>query len=340
VSPPTFPSRSGGLTLIETVVTVGLLSSAAALLVPTLGQTREDAKRLTCLSRLSQVNRALLSYHADLEAFPLFTTTPPSWCSWSFGGWSGRNRALWEGYWSPFNIETNKRPLTVYMTPWEIPDEVDPYTPTQEMPQFQCPSDDISAEWQWGDNDLVAGLSAYDDVGTSYQMNWAWWDQVVSEPCPPDEASPCWPYKVNVLGAQIYEKYLARNERPITGGGAAEPGGAEATSRSGAQKRWGGPLPTYERSRFITLMEDPAFYGLMGSGGTGGSGIQTMGFHGELSTHVVAYSDGGVEYLYLDTRHLHDVPPIPPAPYHNQFAANGHWTACDQSKEHRSSGWH
>jgi len=197
----------------------------SALLVPTLDKAREDAKRLTCQSQLSQTGRALLSYRADLGAMPLMTTTESSWCTWKFGGWSGRNRAYWEDFHSPFNIETNQRPLTAYMTPWQIPDEVDPFTPTQEAPLFKCPSDNISAQWQWGQS-YTAGLSAYDDVGTSYQLNFYWWEPVSSQECPPDQSSPCWPYKVSTLGSLIYEKYLLR-----------------------------------QPERFITLMEDPASWG-------------------------------------------------------------------------------
>ena len=87
-------------------------------------------------------------------------------------------------------------------------------------------------------------------------------------------------------------------------------------------------------------MEDPAYYGLAVGLGIGGAGIQMPGYHGEFSTHVVAFSDGGVDYIYMDTRHLHDSPPNPPGPRHDRLAPIGNWTACDQSKEHRSGGRH
>ncbi|MCH7721498.1 MAG: DUF1559 domain-containing protein [Planctomycetes bacterium] len=296
--------RRRGLTLIETVVAVGLLSSVAALLVPTLSKTREDAKRLTCQSHLGQTGRALLSYRADLGSFPLFPTTDTSWSTWSFGGWSGRNRGYWEslagGVW---NIQTNERPLTVYMTPWQIPDEVDPFTPTQEAPLFKCPSDNLSAQWQWGGN-YSAGPSAYDDVGTSYQMNFNWWEQVNGQDCPPDQSLPCWPYKVATLGGLIYEKYLLR-----------------------------------QPDRFITLMEDPASWGL-GAGGAFGGGIQVMGYHGEWSTHMAAFADGHAEYFYMDTRHLHDSPHNPPGPRHGTFSPSGCWTVCDETQDHTSGARH
>lgn len=222
--------RRRGLTLIETVVAVGLLSSVGALLVPTLSKTREDAKRLTCQSHLGQTGAALLSYRADLGSFPLFPTSDASWCTWYFGGWSGRNREMWESILPAFNIQTNERPLTVYMTPWTIPDEADPFTPTQEAPLFKCPSDNLTAQWQWGGT-YSPSPAAYDDVGTSYQMNFHWWSQVDAQDCPPDQPGICWSYKISTLGGLIYEKYRRR-----------------------------------QPERFITMMEDTADWGL-GAGG-------------------------------------------------------------------------
>ncbi len=224
------------------------------------------------------------------------------------------------------------------MTPWEIPEEIDPYTPTQEMPVFQCPSDNISAEWQWAQNDYVVGLSAYDDVGTSYELNFTWWDQVQALDYPPGEDA--WAYYVSVYGSQIFEKYIARDTAVGTGGHPPVPSEVASSSSPRAGRRDGYELPDYEPSRFITLMEDPAYYGLAVGAGVGGAGIQLPGYHGEFSKHVVAFADGGVDYIYMDTRHLHDSPPNPPGPRHDRFAPIGNWTACDQSKEHEDGGRH
>jgi len=188
------------------------------------------------------------------------------------------------------------------MTPWMIPDEVDPFTPTQEAPLFKCPSDNISAQWQWGQS-YTAGLSAYDDVGTSYQMNFHWWYQAEEQDCPPDQPGVCWPYKVSTLGGLIYEKYMRR-----------------------------------QPERFITLMEDPASWGLWGSGS--GTGIQVMGYHGEFSTHMAAFADGHAEYLYMDTRHLHDSLPNPPGPRHGPQSPSGCWTVCDETQDHNAGSRH
>lgn len=344
VTQRTISTRHPGLTLIETVVAVGLLSSVSGLLVPTLSKAREEAKRLTCMSRLGQVNRAMLTYHADLDELPLFVIADSNgntvgWASWSYGGWSGTNREYWESYAGGFaNLQTNERPLSVYMTPWEIPEQIDPYTATQEMPVFQCPSDNISSQWQWGGNDYVAGLSAYDDVGTSYALNYTWWDQVLETDVPPGEDA--WAYYVHVYGAQIFEKYMARDTAVGAGGDQPIPSNVASSTSPRAARRDGYELPDYEPSRFITLMEDPAYYGLAVGLGIGGAGIQTPGYHGEFSKHVVAFADGGVDYLYMDTRHLHDSLPNPPGPRHDRYAPIGNWTACDQSKEHEDGGRH
>ena len=292
----TRPTKHRALTLIETVVAVGLLSSMSALVVPTLSSAREDAKRLTCQSHLGQTGAALVTYLSDLKLLPMYTSSDSSWASWSFGGWSGRNRAFWEDLaGGVFNIQTNKRPLTVYMTTWTIPDEVDPFTPTQEAPLFGCPSDNISAQWQWGGR--PAGMSTYDNVGTSYQLNFHWWDQTADSPCPPGSGF-CWPYRLSTLGYLIYEKYIVR-----------------------------------QPERFITMIEEPADSGL-------GTDIQTMGYHGDFSTHMAAFADGHAEYLYMDTRHLHDSLPNPPGPRHGAFSPYGTWTVCDETKVHPSGSRH
>lgn len=308
----TLTTRHTGLTLIETVVAVGLLSSVGALFVPTLSKAREDAKRLTCQSRLGQTGRALLTYRADLGALPLFTQMDSNgnttgWAPWSYGGWSGRNREFWEDYAGGiFNIQGNRRPLSVYMTPWPITEQVDDLTPTQDLPVFRCPADRISYEWQFGDNDPVSGLSAYDDVGTSYQFNWSWWQQ--TDPANADVQIPEgvdeWSYRATVLGAAIFNKYID-----------AQP------------------------ARFITILEDPGYYGLV-AGVFQSPGIQTMGYHGAFSTHVAAFADGHVEYLYMDTRHLHDSLPNPPGPRHGFYSPAGCWTVCDETREHPSGARH
>ena len=75
----------------------------------------EQAKLTVCQSNSSNVGKTFMLYLPDLNKIPLFQTSNNSWCSWSFGGWSGTNRDHWEGIaGGVFNIETADRPLSVY----------------------------------------------------------------------------------------------------------------------------------------------------------------------------------------------------------------------------------
>jgi len=287
-----------GFTLAEMVVMVGILGGAMALLGGTLRDARENAKLTACQSNLGQVTQGFLMYGSDLGKVPVFTPSDYSVAVWNYGGWSGRNRTYWQGVFSEWNIQTNRRPLSVYMTHWPIPEQVDKYTPTQEMPVFKCPSDNISSQWQWGSSDPQYGLSAYDDVGTSYMLNWSWFQQTV------DDCGCGWS-EAGDLGPGIFQKYMEQDP-----------------------------------SRFIVLMEDPCEYGLNINLISEQPGIQTQGWHGEFSKHVIAFSDGHVDYRYLDTRHLHDSVPFPPGPRHQKYGIVGEWTACDQTNDHPSGGRH
>jgi len=304
--------RRRGFTLIELLVVVSIIALLISILLPSLSRAREQAKLVACQANISSVGKTFILYLMDLNKIPLFTTTPTSWCSWSFGGWSGTNREHWEdevgGVW---NIETADRPLSVYgikggtiaraedIAP---PGEDPRLWPTEETPYYKCPSDRISAQWQWGDfGDLTERISAYNDVGTSYQLNFHWWDQTADDTpdggCGSDDPV-CWSYRVGVAGVQLYLGQMQRNP-----------------------------------SRFIGLMEDPADWGF-------GAEIQQIGFHGRFSRHVCFYLDGHAAYDLMDTRHLHDSKPNPPGPRHGPLSSVGSWTAIDEQQFHETSGRH
>jgi prepilin-type N-terminal cleavage/methylation domain-containing protein/prepilin-type processing-associated H-X9-DG protein len=67
-------STPSGFTLIELLVVVGIIAVLISLLLPALGQAREQAKRTVCLSNLKQGGHALLMYANEnrgfLPAFP------------------------------------------------------------------------------------------------------------------------------------------------------------------------------------------------------------------------------------------------------------------------------
>lgn len=73
-SPPASPPGHHGFTLIELLVVVGIIAVLISLLLPALGQAREQAKRTVCLSNLKQGGHALQMYANEnrgfLPAFP------------------------------------------------------------------------------------------------------------------------------------------------------------------------------------------------------------------------------------------------------------------------------
>ncbi|MCH7701763.1 MAG: prepilin-type N-terminal cleavage/methylation domain-containing protein [Planctomycetes bacterium] len=303
--------RTGGFTLIELLVVVSIIALLISILLPSLSRAREQAKLTVCQSNISSVGKTFILYLLDLNKIPLFQTSNNSWCSWSFGGWSGTNRDHWEGIaGGVFNIETADRPLSVYALKGgtiaravdTVPDDWagGPETwPTEETPSYKCPSDQLSAQWQWGNPDSTQ-VSAYNDVGSSYQLNFHWWGQATEdEACEPTDL-PC---QVN-LGVLLYLGQMNRNP-----------------------------------ARFVSLMEDPMDWGLA-AGWPGGPGIQTMGFHGRFSKHVTFFLDGHAGIDLIDTRHQHDSKPNPPGPRHGGLSVVGNWTCIDETKAHEDSSRH
>jgi hypothetical protein len=141
----------------------------------------------------------------------------------------------------------------------------------------------------------IREMSAYEQVGSSYQMNYYWFYQALAR----TSVSPgsC---KRARQWAEAFDigRDLWRS--------ADEDGGA---------------------SRFVTLVEDPFDWGVAQSLSHSAnaqadadfehtvSGEQSMGFHGKWSKHVMAFMDGHVDYMLADTR----------------FQRQAHWTVTDES---------
>ena len=63
-------ARSGrpGLTLIELLVTIAIISILAAILFPVFAQARENARRASCQSNMKQLALAVLMYSQDYDS--------------------------------------------------------------------------------------------------------------------------------------------------------------------------------------------------------------------------------------------------------------------------------
>jgi prepilin-type N-terminal cleavage/methylation domain-containing protein/prepilin-type processing-associated H-X9-DG protein len=110
-----------GFTLVELLVTIGIIALLAALLLPALSSARESARRTQCASNMRTIAIGFNCYAAaNHGALPGIATIPPQpsdWIYWTF----------WEG--SPFDRFGNG-PLCQYIGANES--------------TFRCPSDDTA----------------------------------------------------------------------------------------------------------------------------------------------------------------------------------------------------
>ena len=288
-----FGCRPRAFTLVELLVVVSIITLLVSLLLPSLKGAREQAKRVKCQSNMRQVNTALLTYVTDYDAFPVSYSKYSSgclcgWCTWSYGGWMGTNREHWgEPGVGCFRIPACKRPLTVYMNK-NVSPPVDVGTHQEELvgqPVFKCPSDRISAQWQWsayGKGTASDAYSAYDDVGTSYQMNFYWWHQT-------DKV-----HGIDYDGDGEIEPTLGVCEKEIIASCSYDQE-TDWPCRFRQGRRIWARYGQWGASRFVTLCEDPFDFAVVNE-------TQELGFHGKFSWHNLAFLDGHVDYLRPDTR--------------------------------------
>ncbi len=319
-TPPNNPSgpnpRRTAFTLIELLVTISIIGILISITMPSLKAAREQAKRVVCQANMKSVNTSLLTYVSELDTYPvLLQVNPqncsPSWATWSFGGWTGRD---FETYCDAdargrFCFQTFQRPLSVYMME---PSAIAPDSKgadgrfgtgddlTTEMPMFRCPSDTVSTQWRWrtaNASEKVKEMSAYDQCGSSYQMNFYWFHQAKVRARNAVESGRCFSYRVWSRAFEMGRQLWRRADQ------------------------FGGAV------RFVTLVEDPFDWGVAQNLAESADaeadaefrhfviGEQTLGFHGTWSKHMLAFLDGHVDYTLADTR----------------YQREGHWTVTNEA---------
>lgn len=189
-------------TLIELLVVIAIIAVLLAMLLPAVGRARKAAQMAASMSNLRQIGLAGAMYRDAGRGQLPFTAVyrrgivssdraDPGkglvgLCSWSFGGKS--NDAWWAT--GPvsrrgFDVEAADRPLNSYMYPdldWQCPEAASSSGP--EMPAehgaralqakgFRDPSDGITHQRAWPKP--TPGVSGYQDVGTSYHLNYKWY---------------------------------------------------------------------------------------------------------------------------------------------------------------------
>jgi prepilin-type N-terminal cleavage/methylation domain-containing protein len=192
---------AAGFTLIELLVVIAIIALLVGILLPALGKARAAGWKAISLSNIRQITTGAYQYREDNKGnMPLTATyhrgtamTPTSgalvgWATWQYAGknCNGDWATLQGGGW---DVEAADRPLNVYLYPTldiYAPDaplklaSTDASRSVLQMPVFKDPAERVTYE-RSADVHVTPTehpMSAYDDVGTSYQMNFKWYEQV------------------------------------------------------------------------------------------------------------------------------------------------------------------
>lgn len=195
--------RNRAFTVLELLVVIAVIGVLVALLIPGLDKVRERGLLTGALSNMHQIALAGTAYQSDFRDALPFTPTyergsapgPDSgalegFCPWSFAG--KNNDAWWSG--RPFDIEATDRPLNIYLapsTPFAAPKPPARFKPGEvrvgEMPIVRERGFEDSLQRSWPD--ATPGVTCYDDVGTSFLLNWRWFEAIDPALTPPERLS-------------------------------------------------------------------------------------------------------------------------------------------------------
>ena len=167
-------------TLIELLVVIAIIALLVGILLPSLAKSRNVARLAVSLSNCRSINVGVFSYKTDYkDALPIVPSGPPAaggGASWCYGG--KYSNARWAG---DFDMPAGVRPLNSYLYPDVKLESTNPTNRNAvELEVYRSPGDKKSYQ----DINVYPNphpyLSSYNDVGTSYHMNFKWWAPMLS----------------------------------------------------------------------------------------------------------------------------------------------------------------
>jgi prepilin-type N-terminal cleavage/methylation domain-containing protein len=82
--------RRRGFTLIELLVVIAIIAILAAILFPVFSKARDQARQTKCVSNLSQLAKALMTYMNDYDQRIPIPYYRPDWSQWYHDTWRER----------------------------------------------------------------------------------------------------------------------------------------------------------------------------------------------------------------------------------------------------------
>lgn len=189
----------GGFTMVEVAATGLVLGGLLAATLPLARAAQDESRQKVSQNNLRQILIARAAYGVDhagqvpMRGARYSGGQLSGWDTWHFGGkncdlyWSTANGGL-------FDESAFSRPLNPYLMAFDVPQPAGYLnagsgatwnfihgTPSiqqraaLQIPVFRSPGDRGTIQRNWPTP--TVGVSAYNDVGTSYFANMKWWDQ-------------------------------------------------------------------------------------------------------------------------------------------------------------------